>query len=138
MVPAVRLTTTGRMTPGLVEGCVYQSEAPVEPAVEAALAAVKAPETPVLNLLGYIRENFLSTRAMTGAAEAADPPRSPRPPAMKAAITRFRITLSMWIGLRNHRESAVTRQGGVALFRTAASKKTFIAGREIWMNTNRG
>ena len=95
MVPAVRLTTTGRHAPGLVEGCVYRSEAPVEPAlaavkaavepalaaveaavkaalaavkapVKAALAAVKAPETPVLNLLGYIRENFLSTRANDG------------------------------------------------------------------------
>jgi hypothetical protein len=57
------------MTPGLVEGCVYQSEAPVEPALaafEAAVAAVKAPETPVLNLLGYIRKNFLSTRANDG------------------------------------------------------------------------
>jgi len=65
------------MTPGLVEGCVYQSEAPVEAAIEPvlaaveaaiepALAAVKAPETPVLNLLGYIRENFLSTRANDG------------------------------------------------------------------------
>jgi hypothetical protein len=73
LVPAVRLTTTGRHAPGLVEGCVYRSEAPVEPAlaaveaaVKAALAAVKAPETPVLNLLGYIRENFLSTRANDG------------------------------------------------------------------------
>ena len=88
MVPAVRLTTTGRHAPGLVEGCVYRSEAPVEPTVKAALAAietavkatvaaveaaietavaaVEAPETPVLNLLGYIRENFLSTRANDG------------------------------------------------------------------------
>jgi hypothetical protein len=50
---------------------------------------------------------------------------------MKAAITRFRITLSMWIVQRNHREPAVARKGGVASIRTAASKKSFTAGRGI-------
>src|SRR5215204_1153790 len=67
---------------------------------------------------------------VTGAAEAAVPPRSPNPPAMKAAITRFRITLSM-DRQQNHREFAVARQGGVVLVRTATHKKTFIAVREI-------
>jgi hypothetical protein len=73
------------MTPGRVERCVFRSEAPVEPAVKAAVApvepaiepavapvepaiepavaTVKTPETPVLNLLGYVREGFLGTRA---------------------------------------------------------------------------
>src|SRR5215213_7850189 len=64
-----------------------------------------------------------------GAAEAAVPPRSPSPPAMKAAITRFRITLSM-DRQQNHREFAVARQGGVVLVRTATNMKTFIAVRE--------
>src|SRR5215208_3923563 len=67
---------------------------------------------------------------VTGAAEAAVPPRSPIPPAMKAAITRFRITLSM-DRQQNHREFAVARQGGVVLVRTATNKKNFITVREI-------
>src|SRR5215217_3742895 len=67
---------------------------------------------------------------ITGAAEAAVPPRSPNPLAMKAAITRFRITLSM-DRQQNHREFAVARQGGVVLVRTATNEKRFIAGREI-------
>src|SRR4051794_36423031 len=64
------------------------------------------------------------------AAEAAVPPRSPIPPAMKAAITRFRITLSM-DRQQNHREFAFARQGRVVLVRTAVNEKKFIAGREI-------
>src|SRR3954462_9670695 len=65
-----------------------------------------------------------------GGAKPPAPPRSPIPPAMKAAITRFRITLSM-DRQQNHREFAVARQGGVVLVRTAVNEKKFIAGREI-------
>jgi len=54
---------TGRRTPGRVEECVYRSKAPVETAIKAAVAPVKAAVTPVLNVLAYIRESFLGTRA---------------------------------------------------------------------------
>ena len=70
MATAVSLTTTGRRTPGRVEECVYRSKAPVETAVAPVATAVKAPVapvkaavTPVLNVLAYIRESFLNTRA---------------------------------------------------------------------------
>ena len=53
------------MTPGLVEECVYRSEAPIEPAIEAAVeTAIPAIKIdPELNLLGYVREGFSGTRA---------------------------------------------------------------------------
>src|SRR6185295_17624109 len=72
---------------------------------------------------------------MTGAAEAADPPRSPSPPAMKAAITRFRITLSTWIVQRNHRGllslgKAVSPRSELPLVRKVSSlAEKFVAER---------
>jgi hypothetical protein len=82
------------MRPVFVEGCVCRSEAPVktpvktpvepavkatvEPAIKTAVAAVKAPETPVLNLLGYIWENFLSTRANDGGGRSRCPAEKPK------------------------------------------------------------
>jgi len=76
---AVSLTTTGRHAPGRVERCVYRSEAPIEPAVkpavEAAAAAVKI--DPELNLLGYVREGFLGTRANDGCGRSRCPAQKP-------------------------------------------------------------